>query len=73
VTTDGRARWQAADRSERAVENARRTYREWILGWYWALLAPVQPGSVVPDEVALLLAEDWDERTKPRAPRGLVE
>lgn len=42
----------------------RRHYREWILGWFWALVAPIRSGGCVPREVAELLAEEWDERGK---------
>ncbi len=58
-----------------APENARRAhwdvlvvardwYRHCVLGWFWRLVAPIKLDECVPDEVAELLAEDWDERTR---------
>lgn len=42
---------------------ARTEFREWILGWYRKLLLPMDLGDVVPNTVADLIAEEWDERT----------
>lgn len=50
------------------LRNARADYRRVVIGWYFKLLVPMDLGDVVPDEVALLLAEDWDERTKGPTP-----
>lgn len=50
-------------RAVRQAVDARRAYREWILGWFWCLVAPIGPGECVPNEVAALLAEQWDMET----------
>ena len=76
ITTSAREQWEKALRhwqatrwdhrtelSERQIVEARRRYRETILGAFWGLLVPLQPNKVVPNEVANLLAEEWDITT----------
>lgn len=46
------------------LEIARAEYRHRILSWYRKLLLPMRLGDAVPNKVAELLAEEWDERTK---------
>lgn len=46
------------------ITAARRHYRERVLSWYRELLLPMELGSCVPDRVAELLAEEWDEATR---------
>jgi hypothetical protein len=43
---------------------ARAEYRHLVLSWYWKLLTPMEIGACVPDEVATLLAEEWDAKTR---------
>lgn len=54
---------EGADRANRRLRSARTAYREVVLGWYRKLLCPMRPGDAVPNEVAELLAEEWDTRT----------
>lgn len=62
VTTNARRNYEAALKHGNAQVYivARAEYRHQILSWYFALLVPMRIGTVVPDEVALLLAEQWD-------------
>lgn len=48
----------------RLLVGARRRYREMVLDGFWRFVAPIGPGHCVPHEAAVLLAEDWDERTR---------
>lgn len=47
------------------LATARAEYRRFILGWYRKLLLPMKPGECVPDEVATLLAEEWEAGESP--------
>lgn len=42
------------------ITHARSEYRRRVLSWYRKLLLPMKLGDVVPNEVAELLAEEWD-------------
>jgi len=44
------------------LKRARDDYRRRVLSWFWKLLTPIAMDGtqVVPDEVAELLAEEWD-------------
>jgi hypothetical protein len=55
---------------EARLNNDRAHYRHLVLSWYWKLLTPMKIGECVPDEVALLLAEDWDSKTGDQPGRG---
>lgn len=46
----------------RYMQRARQAYRESVLLAFWVCVAPLEIGSCVPDEVATLLAEEWDLR-----------
>lgn len=50
-----------------ALERARREYRSDVLAAFWKLMAPLQPGEMVPLAVAELEAERWDISTRPGA------
>lgn len=63
-TWEGRDDPRKIEAANERVRWARRHYRERVLGWYRKLLLPIVPGECVPDTVAELLAEEWDERTK---------
>ncbi len=49
---------------EREISQARTAYRNRILLAYRKLLLPMARGECVPDEVATLIAEEWDEETR---------
>ena len=53
-----RARWEH-EAAHARLRAARASCRHRVLSWYWKLLTPMKLGDVVPDEVALLLAEEW--------------
>lgn len=55
------------DRSLHRLALARAEYRRRVLGWFWKLVAPIGPGQCIPNEVAKLLAEQWDEDTREQA------
>lgn len=46
------------------LDVARADYRHRVLSWYRKLLLPMRPGDAVPNRVAELLAEEWDEATR---------
>jgi hypothetical protein len=46
------------------IVHARSNYRSRVLSWFWKLCAPIGIGECVPDEVATLLAEEWDLQTR---------
>lgn len=48
-------------RVEDRIRQARAEYRHRVLSWYRKLCLPMKVGEEVPDEVAVLLAEEWDE------------
>jgi hypothetical protein len=52
------------EQAEHDISWARAEYRNFVLGWYRKLLLPMQVGDCVPNRVAELLAEEWDEATK---------
>lgn len=54
----------ACRRAHEQAMSARREYRHMIIGWYFKLCTPMQIGECTPNEVATLLAEDWNEKTK---------
>jgi hypothetical protein len=65
---DQMSRWRGYPDRERSIrgdlKGARDVYRHQVLSWYRQLLLPMQIGDVVPDEVATLLAEEWNEATR---------
>lgn len=52
------------EQAKAELKRAREDYRRHVLSWYWKLCTPMRPGECVPNEVAALLAEEWDEETK---------